>query len=141
MSRLSLLLLIIFSAEAFAQKGSDEQAIRTLLAAQVMAWNKGNIAGYMHGYWESDSLIFIGKNGPTYGYDATLARYRKAYPDAASMGKLTSAILRLRMLSADYAYVTGSWELKRSAGDLSGYYTLLLRQMKGVWVIIEDHSS
>ena len=124
----------------FAHSG-EEESIRTTLAAQVVEWNRGNIAGYMHGYWESDSLVFIGKKGPTYGYDATLARYRKSYPDAAHMGQLSSTVLRVRMLSSEYAYVTGRWALKRKAGDVSGYYTLLLRRIGNEWVIIEDHSS
>jgi ketosteroid isomerase-like protein len=138
---LACVLLVLWANPSFAGGGGDEKAIRNLLAKQVEQWNQGNIAGYMVGYWESDSLVFIGKNGPTYGYSATLERYRKAYPDTAHMGQLTSTVLRVRMLSATWAYVTGRWQLKRSAGDLSGYYTLLLRKMGGKWVIVEDHSS
>jgi ketosteroid isomerase-like protein len=137
---LSLLAFLSFPP-AFAQGHGDEAAIRTMLARQVVQWNRGNIAGYMIGYWQNDSLVFIGKNGPTYGYAATLARYQKAYPDATKMGQLTSTILRVRMLSPEWSYVTGRWELKRAAGDLGGYYTLLLRKMKGEWLIVEDHSS
>jgi ketosteroid isomerase-like protein len=139
--RLVCILLLLLPSHSFARGTGDESAIRTLLAKQVIQWNRGNIDGYMAGYWESDSLVFIGKNGPTYGYSATLARYKKAYPDTAHMGQLTSTVLRIRMLSPQWAYVTGRWQLKRSAGDLSGYYTLLLRKMGGKWVIVEDHSS
>jgi len=35
----------------------------------------------------------------------------------------------------------GKWALKRSAGDVSGSYTLLIRKIKGEWVIVCDHSS
>src|SRR5438552_3257380 len=84
-----LVLFFHSPVNAWAQ-GGGEAAIRSMLAAQVVEWNRGNIAGYMHGYWESDSLVFIGKHGPTYGFDSTLARYRKSYPDAAHMGKLSS---------------------------------------------------
>ena len=132
---------MLASCASSTKKDGDEQAIRNMLAAQVVEWNRGNAAGFMHGYWENDSLVFIGKNGPTYGFDSTLARYRKSYPDAAHMGQLTSTILRVRMLSPEYAYVTGRWALKRTAGDLSGYYTLLLRHIRQEWVIVEDHSS
>ena len=125
---------------SFAQN-KDERAIRSLLSAQVAEWNKGNIAGYMHGYWENDSLVFIGKNGPNYGYSNTLARYQKAYPDAAHMGKLTSTILSMKKLSPDYYFIIGKWQLNRSAGDVGGSYTLLLHKINGEWVIIVDHSS
>ncbi len=143
MKRLFLLLVLGFFFQAVSAQTptTDEGVIRAILANQTAQWNRGNIDGYMVGYWQSDSLVFIGKSGPTYGYNATLARYKKAYPDAARMGQLTSTILSVRSLSPEWAYVTGSWALKRVAGDVSGYYTLLLRKIAGEWVIVEDHSS
>ena len=138
---LFILLFLQASTVAVAQKGDDETAIRSLLMKQVAAWNEGNISAYLHGYWESDSLVFIGKSGPTYGYTATLERYKKAYPDADHMGKLTSTILLIRLLNKEWAYITGKWELARTVGNLSGYYTLLMRRIGGNWVIVEDHSS
>ncbi len=142
MKRILFFLLLTLSANiAGAQQSRDEGLIRVMLQAQADQWNRGNIEGYLVGYWPSDSLVFLGKSGPTYGHKATLERYRKAYPDAAAMGKLTTTILQIRMLSTEYAYVTGRWELARNAGDLSGYYTLLLRRIGGEWLIVEDHSS
>lgn len=132
------ILFITFTAMA---QNNDEQEIRTLLSKQVTEWNKGNAAGYMKGYWKHDSLVFIGKNGPTYGYDATLQRYKKSYPDAEAMGTLTSTIISMKKLSADYYFVTGKWHLTRKQGDLNGSYTLLLQRINGEWVIINDHSS
>jgi hypothetical protein len=132
----ALLLSLVSSAQS-----SDEHTIRTMLATQVTEWNKGNISGYMHGYWESDSLIFIGSKGPRYGYAATLKKYKEAYPDVDHMGTLTSTITSLRRLSPDYYFIVGAWALKRNAGDVSGSYTLLLHKIKGHWVIICDHSS
>ncbi len=141
--RALLLILFVLAAlkPARAQESRDEGLIRVMLQAQADQWNQGNIDGYLVGYWPSDSLVFLGKSGPTYGYRATLERYRKAYPDTAAMGRLTTTVLKIRMLSPEYAYVTGRWELSRSLGDLSGYYTLLLRRIGGEWLIIEDHSS
>jgi ketosteroid isomerase-like protein len=112
-----------------------------MLAAKVTEWNKGSIEGYMKGYWESDSLVFIGKNGPRYGYQATLQKYKEAYPDAAHMGQLTSTVTSITRLSAQYYFIIGKWALKRIAGDVSGSYTLLLRKIDGRWVIVVDHSS
>lgn len=139
MKKLLFLLALLCNLSAFAQ--SDEATIRSILAAQVTEWNKGNISGYMHGYWESDSLLFIGKNGPTYGYAQTLARYQKSYPNAAAMGKLTSTIISLKQLAPDYYFAVGKWELERKAGNLSGSWTLLIRKINGEWVIVADHSS
>ena len=115
--------------------------ISRILSLQVREWNKGNIAGYMKGYWENDSMLFIGSKGPRYGYFNTLQRYKEAYPDSAHMGQLTSVITKMEKLSGKYFFVAGTWSLHRSAGDVSGYYTLLIRKIKGNWVIVCDHSS
>lgn len=133
-----LLLLLPFCTLA---QSKDEATIRKLLAAQVVEWNKANMEGFMKGYWESDSLMFIGKKGPTYGFAATLANYKKGYPDTDHTGTLTSTVLSMKRLSPEYYFVLGRWELKRKAGDVSGSYTLLLRKIKGEWVIVADHSS
>ncbi len=140
MKWLLLALMIGITQIAAAQTG-DEKIIRDLLDRQTRDWNRGDIAAFMHGYWESDSLMFIGKNGITYGYQATLNNYKKNYPDTAAMGKLRFTILEVRRLSEDQYFVIGKWMLSRSIGDLSGHYTLLFKKNKGKWTIIADHSS
>ncbi|HEY4150822.1 MAG TPA: nuclear transport factor 2 family protein [Chitinophagaceae bacterium] len=128
-------------AVSFAQAGKDEKAIRELLGRQSAAWNQGNIDEFMKGYWQSDSLLFIGKSGVTHGYQNTLDNYKKNYSDASKMGKLFFDILEVRKMSSVYYWVLGKWFLKRSIGDVGGYYTLLFRKIKGQWVIVADHSS
>ena len=141
MKQTSLSLLLLLCTLTAPAQNQDVQQINHMLAAQVTEWNKGNIEGYMHGYWQSDSLLFIGSKGPRYGYDVTLKRYKEAYPDAAHMGRLTSTIASIQQLSSDYYFVVGHWALKRAAGDVEGSYTLLLRKIMGQWVIVCDHSS
>jgi ketosteroid isomerase-like protein len=137
-----ILLFIFCTTTIFAQaQNKDENAIRAMLIAQEAAWNTGNLEQFMIGYWQSDSLMFIGKNGPTYGYNKTLANYKKGYPDTAHMGKFTSTIISMKRLSPEYYFVTGKWFLKRTVGDVSGYYTLLIRKINGKWVVVADHSS
>lgn len=132
--------MLVCSWAALAQS-KDELAIRAMLTAQVANWNNGSIEGYMNGYWESDKLLFIGSKGPTYGYRTTLKRYKEGYPDAAHMGTLTSNILSIEKLSKKYYFVVGNWSIKRSAGDVQGAYSLLIKKIKDKWVIVCDHSS
>jgi len=120
---------------------ADETAIRQLLAAQTEAWNRGSIDDFMKGYWESDSLMFIGKSGVTYGYQNTLNNYRKSYRNADEMGTLTFDLIKVQRLSPEYFFVVGRWHLKRNAGDVGGHYNLLFRKINGKWVIVADHSS
>ncbi len=119
----------------------DEQIVRTLLEVQRESWNAGNIPQFMDTYWQSDSLMFIGKNGVTYGWQKTLDNYKKNYPDAATMGKLDFDILEVKRLSVMYFFVVGKWHLTRSVGDVGGHFTLLFKKIKNKWVIIADHSS
>ena len=108
---------------------------------QRIAWNNGDIDGYMQGYWKSDSLAFVGKSAPVYGWQKTLDRYKKAYPDKAAMGKLRFTILKVGLLDKSNAFVLGAWRLDREKDAPGGYFTLWFKKIKGVWVIVVDHTS
>jgi uncharacterized protein (TIGR02246 family) len=132
--------LFILSVSSFCQT-KDETEVRNVLARQNAAWNRGDIDAFMVGYWESDSLMFIGKSGVTYGYKNTLSNYKKNYPDTTVMGKLTFTLIQVRQLSPEYVHVIGKYYLTRTVGDASGHFTLMFRKIKGKWMIISDHSS
>ncbi len=136
-----LLLMFVLVPFLVAGQTKAETKIRQLLNNQTEAWNRGDIKGFMNGYWENDSLMFIGKSGVTYGWTNTLNNYIKGYPDTAAMGKLHFDLISIQRLSGKYYHVVGRWHLKRKIGDLGGHYNLLLRKIKGEWVIIADHSS
>jgi ketosteroid isomerase-like protein len=122
-------------------QSKDEQTIRSLIEEQRQAWNTGDKEKFMQTYWQSDSLIFIGKSGVTYGWQNTLDNYKKGYPDTAAMGKLKFDILEVKRLSVMYFFVIGKWHLTRSVGDVGGHFTLLFKKIKNKWVIVADHSS
>lgn len=135
-----IVLFLSFSFFVHAQN-KEEKAIQLLLAAQTESWNRGDIEGFMQTYWNSDSLMFIGKTGVDFGWQETFNHYKKGYPDTTAMGKLSFDIIQIKKLSPEYFYVVGKWMLKRTIGDVSGHYDLLLRKIKGKWFIIADHSS
>jgi hypothetical protein len=75
----SLLLLLFLSVAAVASaQPKNEKAIRSLLHTQTQAWNRGDLEGFMQTYWQSDSLLFIGKSGVTRGWQKTLDNYNGA---------------------------------------------------------------
>lgn len=133
-------MLAAFSLNVNAQT-KDEMLIRSAMDEQTNAWNAGDLERYMETYWHSDSLMFIGKSGATFGWDATLKNYKRGYPDTAAMGKLDFQLITIKRLSVLYYNVVGKWHLKRTAGDLSGAFTLLFKKINGRWVIVQDHSS
>jgi hypothetical protein len=141
MKKLIFCLFWLVSSQLFAQN-KDIQKIQSLLANQTKFWNEGNIDKFMEGYLNSDSLVFVGKSGLTYGYNKTLNNYKKNYPDLASMGVLNFDIKKIEQLSKKIYIVVGKWHLTRKEkGDLMGYYSLIFKKTKKDWVIVYDHSS
>ncbi len=140
MNNFFLCLYLFLSVNLFGQS-KDEQEVRKVLSTQNDAWNRGDIKKFMIGYWENDSLMFIGQSGVVYGYNNTLENYKKNYADTAAMGKLFFDLIEVKKLSEEYYHVTGKWLLKRNMGDAGGHFTLLFRKIKGSWVIVSDHSS
>ncbi|MBL7813494.1 MAG: nuclear transport factor 2 family protein [Saprospiraceae bacterium] len=125
-----------------AQSNKDADAIMHLLDTQIAAWNRGDIDQFMVGYWQSDSLMFIGKSGLNQGYQTTLNNYKRGYPDRATMGTLKFDILKIKPLGKKHCFVVGKWHLTRpEKGDVGGHFSLVFEKIKGKWVIIADHSS
>ena len=137
--------VLVAAAFAFAQSAIDAQksAIRGVLIKQVDAWNRGDLEGYMAGYWRSPELEFFSGTNVTRGWDATLQRYRNKYQSAGKeMGKLDFFDLAVTPLAPDAAYVTGHWHLKMKDGsEPGGLFTLLVRKFPEGWKIIHDHTS
>jgi ketosteroid isomerase-like protein len=140
MKRFLLICMLLTGIYCF---GQDRAAILKVLSTQQDAWNRGDIDGFMQGYWKSDSLIFVGKTAPSYGWQTTLDHYKKSYPDKATMGTLIFTIVKVNVMAKTNAFVLGGWHLKRenNKGDVGGYFTLWFKKIDGLWVIVCDHTS
>ncbi|MBK9508149.1 MAG: nuclear transport factor 2 family protein [Cytophagaceae bacterium] len=140
MGKVFLIIVFIWmSFSGFAQKKSE---IMEVLNRQQENWNKGDIETFMLDYWKSDELKFIGKNGVVKGWNATLERYLKSYPDRATMGQLKFDIKEIDFHSKKSAWVLGQWHLTRpEKGDVGGFFTLIFKKIDGKWVIVSDHTS
>lgn len=142
MKKLLFLGIFLFGFQSFGQLSKDKQTILDILDRQTKAWNEGNLENFMKGYWESDSLMYIGKSGVKYGYHTTLANYKKNYPNLATMGKLKFDIIKVDFPARDVCFLVGKWHLTRpEKGDIEGHYTLLWKKINGKWFIVADHSS
>ena len=83
-----LALAAVPRATAQPPRADETKAIRSVLDAQVVAWNKGDLEGFMAGYWKSPDLSFFSGKTKTRGWQATLDRYRKQYQaDGKEMGQ------------------------------------------------------
>jgi ketosteroid isomerase-like protein len=125
------------------QRAELEQSIKHVLVSQVEAWNKGNIEGFMQGYWNSPDLIFMSGANITKGWQPTLERYRRNYQQGGNeMGHLEFQDLTIDLLSRRAAVVTGKWALTMSTGKHPhGVFTLIFKHMPGGWKIVQDHTS
>lgn len=131
-------------ASALHVQGMPEE-IAVKMWRQSNAWNAGDLPEFMAaGYLQSDSLLFIGNNGVTSGYDATLSNYLRSYPNVAAMGTLDFKNLHWTSCGKSHGFVIGQWSLARqdSLADLGGHYSLLWEwTVEAGWVIVADHSS
>jgi len=145
MKPLSLFIILLVAASAGAQSAAQRsrigEDIRRVMDDQTRAWNRGDIDGFMDGYWRSEKLIFVSGDNVTRGWRPTLDRYKKSYDTRAKMGVLTFSDLEVDVLSKDAAIVLGSWKLKREKDEPKGKFTLTWRRFPAGWRIVIDHTS
>jgi ketosteroid isomerase-like protein len=141
MKKLLLILTLIVAFATFAAAQSDETVIRKTLDDQTAAWNRGDIDGFMAGYWKSEKLEFVGGASVTRGWQATLDRYKKSYDSREKMGTLSFSDVEFTQVSKDAAFIVMSWSIARAKDNPHGKSTLLLRKFKEGWRIVVDHSS
>lgn len=127
---------------ALVAPADDEKAIRGVLDAQVAAWNKGDLDGFMAGYWNSEKLFYISGGKIAQGFKALKERYEKAYQgEGKEMGKLAFSELHVETLSADSAFVRGKWEVKMTKETVGGWFTLIVKKFPDGWKVTHDHTS
>jgi ketosteroid isomerase-like protein len=144
MRKLSLAVLLCLWLAASAPASDDAKAVaavRGVLEAQVAAWNRGDIEGFMDGYWRSDETVFISGDAVTRGWQATLDRYKRGYDTRAKMGVLTFSELDIKLIDKTHAVVIGRWALQREQDNPRGRFTLIFRKFKAGWRVVHDHTS
>lgn len=146
MKILAILLLVmvlpaVLSAQSEKERLKIEADILAVLDAQAAAWNRGDIDGFMRGYWNSENLVFVSGDSVTRGWQPTLDRYKKNYDSKEKMGALKFGDLSFNIVSKDAAVILGSWSLTRSKDNPKGRFTLIFRKLKDGWRIVHDHTS
>ena len=139
------LLLTFFTplwADSEPHSSSAKSAIRQVLDSQVAAWNKGDLKGFMAGYWKSEKLTFFSGDKIEHGWQATYERYQKRYQaEGREMGTLTFSELEVEMVGTDTGWVRGRWKLVTSKEKPGGLFTLVFKKLPEGWRIVHDHTS
>jgi hypothetical protein len=137
---LLLTILILTSCNSLDVK-IEEQTILEVINQQSKAWSKGDVEGYMQGYWKSEKLRFASGDKVTYGWQQTLDNYKKSYTSKAKMGELVFSEIKVEILSKNEALVFGRWKLIREGNNPQGLFTLHFHKFAIGWKIVSDHTS
>jgi ketosteroid isomerase-like protein len=146
---LYLIVSLLIVKNQFSQEFQGNlKTVLNNINAHELAWNKGDIQGFISFYWNHDSLMFIGKKGLTYGWKNTYDNYIKSYPTQEDMGKLTFQIIKMEEFNKSTVFVIGKWQLNKDTltgsvtnKQVGGCFTLIWKKMNGKWFIVSDHTS
>ncbi len=146
MPRLAVAALLFCAATAFADPPApppaDDAAVRKVLTDQVIAWNKGDLDGFMAGYWNDERLTYISGGKAVRGWKALKERYRVAYQgEGKQMGQLAFAELDTEAVGPGAVLVRGKWEVTVGKDAVGGWFTLLVRKQPDGWKVTHDHTS
>tara|TARA_B000000609_G_scaffold115833_1_gene90156 strand:- start:119 stop:550 length:432 start_codon:yes stop_codon:yes gene_type:complete len=143
MIRIIIFFLLITTNIIYSQNIAEKDSLKILnvLETQRQAWNNFDIDEFMQGYLKSDKLVFSGSNGPIYGWNFVKARYLNTYSSNELMGYLDFEINDLFLITKKVAILLGKFNIKRDNENLSGYFTLVFKKIKGNWYIVSDHTS
>lgn len=139
----AFLMILISLSFAFGETKDEKakMAIRKVMDEQVLAWNRGDVEGFMQGYWKSESLIFVSGDNIRRGWQTVTDNYKKSYNTREKMGVLSFTDLEITILSKNSATVLGRWKVQHEPKDDQGRFTLIFRKFKEGWRIVHDHTS
>lgn len=136
---LSTALFLAIAGSAFAADNSETE-IRKVIQDQQDAWNRGDLAGYMNGYWKSDKVVFVAGDARR-GWQNVFDYYKTKYSDRAKMGTLTLSDIEVTTHGTDAALVLASWKVDVGSNNVHGKTTLIFQRFPEGWRIVHDHSS
>ncbi len=116
---------------------------RLLLDRQAADWNRGDLDGFLAGYWNSPKVVFQSGGHRSDGWQAMRDRYRRRYQaEGRAMGQLTFSAVEIEPLGPDVVLARGQWRLRLpDGGRPGGLFTLIIRKFPEGWKIVHDHTS
>jgi ketosteroid isomerase-like protein len=146
-SRLSFMAfaMLLATRASYGQTGQEDtvRAVRAVLDRQVIDWNKGDLDGFLTGYWNSPKVVFQSGGQRFDGWEAMRDRYRRRYQaEGRAMGRLVFSALDIEPLGPEAALARGRWQLTMPDGTTpGGLFTVIFRKLPEGWKIVHDHTS
>jgi beta-aspartyl-peptidase (threonine type) len=118
-------------------------AVRAVLDRQVADWNRGDLDGFLDGYWNSPKVVFQSGGQRFDGWEAMRDRYRRRYQaEGCAMGRLVFSGLDIEPLGPEAVLARGRWQLTMPDGATpGGLFTVIFRKLPEGWKIVHDHTS
>ena len=118
-------------------------AVRAVMKRQVEDWNKGDLDGFLGGYWNSPRVVFQSGGQRYDGWESMRSRYRQRYQaEGRAMGRLEFNGLEIELLGPQTALARGEWRLTMPDGTRpAGLFTVIFRKLPEGWKIVHDHTS
>jgi ketosteroid isomerase-like protein len=121
---------------------ADSNDVLKLIREQESAWNKGDLKGFMAGYWNSPNLSFYSGRDIQHGWQQTFERYQKRYQgEGKEMGKLEFSDLTADRLAPGIVLARGRWKVQLKSETLDGLFSLIMEKKPEGWRIVHDHTS
>jgi beta-aspartyl-peptidase (threonine type) len=144
------LLVLALAGTACSRAPSTQTPSPAALGAELeaqftrsaVAWNSGDLAGFMEDYARDSLTSFMGARAPVYGWETIRDRYAPSFQPGARRDSLRFERFAVRPLSPTLALVTARFNLYR--GDsvtASGPFTLVMERRPDGWKILHDHTS
>jgi beta-aspartyl-peptidase (threonine type) len=139
----TLALAAVLRPAAARSDVGPEANVRDVLNQQVVAWNKGDLDGFLAGYWNSPKVVFMSGGQRFDGYSAMRDRYRRRYKaEGKAMGQLAFSELDVEALGQESVLARGRFRLTMPDGSKpTGLFTLIVRKLPDGWKIVHDHTS
>jgi ketosteroid isomerase-like protein len=136
-------MLITSPGRGQSDKEGSAEAVRAVLDRQVADWNKGDLDGFLAGYWNSPKVVFQSGGQRYDGWEAMRDRYRRRYQaEGRAMGRLAFSGLDVEPLGPEAVLARGRWQLTMPDGSTpGGLFTVIFRKFPEGWKIVHDHTS
>ena len=118
-----------------------EVAIRNVFEDECAAWNRGDLDGYLASYWDSDKTLWVSGGSLRRGRKAIVEAYKARFSTPQQMGQITVAELEIDVLTDTDAIAFGRWMLAMEDISSHGFFTVQLKKIEGIWLIVSDHAS
>ena len=143
----ALLLTAALTLPAVATAGppsaSETAAMRKTIDDSAVAWNRGDLTGFMESYEHSPDTVMVGSTGLRRGWTTLRDHYEKAYGGKKGFGVLTFSDFEATALGSDYAVLYGRYHLMRpdATKEDTGVFDLVMHRTPKGWRILSDHTS